>query len=136
MDNLILDPKIRSLLAEAFPKCFIDMRFELVVYPLRNTWVPLDGVQTIDELRARVIEYLSREAFKGGSNRSQNYHLHGINKVCGMSFSRESMEFIYCNLGNAVNPKLCRRFVSEMDCNLYKLQRAVLEMRGVRNGPY
>ena len=100
MDNLILDPKIRSLLQEAFPKCFINMRLELVVYPLRNTWVPLDGVQTIDELRARVIEYLSRE----------------------------SMEFIYCNLGNAVNPKLCRRFVSEMDCNLNKLQRAVLEM--------
>lgn len=110
MDNLILDPKIRSLLAEAFPKCFINMRLELVVYPLRNTWVPLDGVQTIDELRARVIEYLSREAFKGGSNRSQNYHLHGINKVCGMSFSRESIGYSEvlggCSLA-AVQPQHC-----------------------------
>ena len=104
MDNLILDTKIRSLLAEAFPKCFINMRLELVVYPLRNTWVPLDGVQTIDELRARVIEYLSREAFKGGSNRSQNYHLRGINKVCGMSFSRESMEFYLLRAGQRREP--------------------------------
>lgn len=136
MDNLILDPKIRSLLQEAFPKCFINMRLELIVYPIRNTWVPLDGVQTIYELRARVIEYLSREAYKGGNTRSQNYHLRGINKVCGMSFSGESMEFIYTYLGNGVKPELCRRFVTEMDCNLNKLQRAVLEMRGVSNEHY
>lgn len=75
MDNLILDPKIRSLLQEAFPKCFINMRLELVVYPLRNTWVPLDGVQEwgaepykdyyiLQILEVQKIENWSQEASK------------------------------------------------------------------------
>ena len=134
MDNLILDPKIRSLLQEAFPKCFINMRLELIVYPARNTTVPLYGADTLEELNARIIEYCSREACKSYSSASQKYHLNGINQFCHTNFTRDGMDYIYTYLGNGIKHDLCRRFVGEMDCNLNKLQRALLEQRGVSDG--
>lgn len=102
-------------------------RYDVGKCPIPGVSQPKDPVRLVDANSILRSIDMNGSAYDG----SQNYHLHGINKVCGMSFSRESMEFIYCELGNAVNHELCRRFVSEMDCNLNKLQRAVLKMRDV-----
>ena len=108
----------------------MNLRLELIVYPARNTTVPLYGADTIEELNARIIEWCSREACKSYSPASLKYHLNGINQFCHTDFTRDGMEYIYTNLGNRINHDLCLRFVGEMDFNLNKLKRAVAQREG------
>lgn len=62
-------------------------------------------------MSAKVIEWLSREASKSLSRASQKYHLDGINKFFGTSFTQEEMIKIYTYLGNAINHELTLKFM-------------------------
>lgn len=50
----------------AFPKCFINMNNELIIHPARNSYFGLSGIKSEIELKAKTLEWLSREAVKGG----------------------------------------------------------------------
>lgn len=126
--DILLDRAVRYDLQKAFPKAFLNLRLELIAYPVRNTTVPLYGADTIEELNARIIEWCSREACKSYSSASQKYHLNGINQFCYTDFTRDGMEYIYTNLGNGINHDLCLRFVGEMDFNLNKLKHEIEKM--------
>ena len=126
----VLDRAVRYDLQMAFPKAIMNLRLELIVYPARNITVPLDGVDTMAELNARIIEWCSREACKSYSSASQKYCLNGINQFCGTIYTRTSMDYIYTYLGNGINHDLCLRFVGEMDFNLNKLKRAIAQGKG------
>lgn len=128
--SVLLDRMVRYDLQRAFPKAIMNLQLELIVYPARNTTVPLYGADTMDELNARIIEWCSREACKAYSSASQKYHLNGINQFCGTIYTRTSMEYIYTNLGNGINHDLCLRFVGEMGFNLNKLKRAIAQREG------
>ena len=128
--SVLLDRMVRYDLQKAFPKAIMNLQLELIVYPARNTTVPLYGADTIEELNARIIEWCSREACKSYSPASLKYHLNGINQFCHTDFTRDGMEYIYTNLGNGINHDLCLRFVGEMDFNLNKLKRAVAQREG------
>ncbi len=103
--------EIRNRLRAAFPKCFVNASFEFIAHPARNSYIMLDGVETELELNAKIIEWFSREAVKGGSRQSQAYHMGGINSFLGTSFTREEMEQIYTYLGNSVNHGKTLRFI-------------------------
>lgn len=101
--NVFENRELRNRLCSSFPKCFLNGNFEFIAHPSRNSYFILDGIETELELKAKIIEWLSREAIKGGSRMSQKYHLDGINLYLGTHFAREDMEKIYTHLGNAVN---------------------------------
>lgn len=126
--GILLNQAVRYDLQKAFPKAIMNLRLELIVYPARNTTVPLYGADTIEELNARIIEWCSREACKSYSSASQKYHLNGINQFCHTNFTRDGMDYIYTYLGNGIKHDLCRRFVTEMDFNLNKLKHEIKKM--------
>ncbi len=126
--SVLLDRMVRYDLRKAFPKAIMNLQLELIVYPARNTTVPLYGADTMDELNARIIEWCSREACKSYSSASQKYHLNGINQFCHTEFTRDGMDYIYTYLGNGIKHDLCRRFVTEMDFNLNKLKHEIKKM--------
>lgn len=109
--NIYENPDIRAGLQRAFPKAFVNMQFEIIIYPPQNSYFRLSGVETEEELSAKVIEWLSREASKSLSRASQKYHLDGINKFLGTSFTQEDMIKIYTYLGNAINHELTLKFI-------------------------
>lgn len=131
VDNVILNPAVRHDLQAAFPKGYITLGLEMVVYPTRNVFVPLSGASSMTELKARIIECCSGEARKSYVSACQRYHLAGINRFLNTEFSQAGMEFIYTYLGNGIRHKLCLQFVGEMDCNLNKLKHEIQRMEGM-----
>lgn len=109
--NIFENAEIRCRLRSAFPKLFINSRFELIIHPRRNSYVMLEGVETERHLNAKILEWLSREALKGGSRQSQKYHFDGINKFLQTDFTREEIELIYTYLGNGCDHEKTLRFI-------------------------
>lgn len=95
----------------AFPRCYINMDNELIIHPGRNSYFLLSDIKNEIELKAKILEWLSREAFKAGSKATQRYHLSGINEALGTDFDTDAIEFIYTYLGNAVNHRLTLQFI-------------------------
>ena len=98
--------------------CLLDYRDVCV-----NSYFRLDNVSNELELKCKVLEYLSRPAFKGFTYASQSwkerqigeeiyeYHLDGINKFLETNFSTDEIGQIYTRLGNGCNRKLCIEFI-------------------------
>lgn len=103
--------EIRNRLVMAFPRLFVNRNNELIIHPKRNTYFRLDGVETERDLKAKILEWLSREACKSISLESQRYHLNGINIFLGTNFTKAEMYEIYTHLGNAVNHDKTLRFI-------------------------
>jgi len=103
--------EIRQRLSLAFPLLFVNRQNELITHPKRNTYFRLDGVETERDLKAKILEWLSREAAKSISRQSQAYHLNGINRFLGTDFTKEEMYEIYTFIGNCVNHKKTLRFI-------------------------
>ena len=83
-----------------------------------NTYFILGNCETKEDVDCKVIERLSRAAYKTEpyysdvSNRK--FHakmLDGINKYLGTNFTKEDIEIIYTNLGNACNHEKTLEFV-------------------------
>jgi len=102
---------IRHRFNEAFPKFYINHNLEAIVHPRRNTYFLLTDVNTETDLIAKILEWLSREASKSITKESQKYHLDGINKFLGTSFSQDDMVQIYTYLGNRCNHQKTLRFI-------------------------
>ena len=103
--------EIRARLAAAFPLLFVNRQNELIIHPKRNTYFRLDGVESERDLKAKILEWLSREAAKSVYKWSQIYHLDGINSFLGTDFTQEEMNEIYTYLGNACNHEKTLRFI-------------------------
>lgn len=109
--NVFERREIRDKLRLAFPRYFVNSLFEIIVYPARNTYFSLEGVETEEELKAKVLEWCSREASKSTSRPSQKYHLTGINLFLGTDFTQEDMVEIYTYLGNRCNHAKTLQFI-------------------------
>lgn len=103
--------EICNRLLKAFPKFYINSRFECIIYPPRNSYFLMADVQTEAELNAKILEWLSREASKSIDPKSQVYHLNGINTFLGTSFNQKDMTDIYTYLGNRCNHARTLRFI-------------------------
>lgn len=102
---------IRSRFTAAFPKFYINHNLEAIVHPRRNTYFLLTDIHTEQDLSAKILEWLSREASKSITKKSQKYHLDGINTFLGTNFSQEDMVQIYTYLGNRCNHNKTMRFI-------------------------
>jgi len=110
--NMIENKDIRNRLAEAFPKFYINRQFEIIIYPEANSYFSLGCIENEEDLKAKIIEWLSREACKSVSDKSQKYHLNGINKFLSTNFTQNDMMEIYTYLGNRCNHAKTLRFIN------------------------
>ena len=104
----------------AFPNGFINHNLEFIAHTHHrvNSYFRLEDCETEEDVAAKVLEWLSREAYKSqhfNSDRRNRqvheYHLEGINAFCGTLFTEDDIEEIYTYLGNSVNHQLTLDFI-------------------------
>ena len=97
-------------LMDSFPNSFINHLGEIIVHRKSNTYFNLMDCKSELEIKCKVLEWLSRAAFKtcpyGSDRKNKEFHKFirdGVNQYLGTVFTEEDMEQIYTYLGNAVN---------------------------------
>lgn len=104
----------------AFPDAIMNRNLEFVADPHRrvNSYFRLDDCITRMDARCKVLEYLSREAYKSQhfnvnwrNEQVHDYHLKGINAFCGTNFTKEDIGIIYTYLGNGINRQKTLSFI-------------------------
>ena len=112
--------QILNKLFLAFPNGFINHNLEFIADPHRrvNSYFRLEDCETEEDVTAKVLEWLSREAHKSQHFNSERrnrqvheYHLEGINAFCGTLFNEDDIAEIYTYLGNSVNHKKTLAFI-------------------------
>lgn len=104
-----------------FPTAFVNDHNELILEPKNNVYFGLNGINSRANFDRRMIESLSRPAYKHWTPYWQRWFLRGINSYFSRNWSREEMGRIYTHLGNGVNSSLCDRFIaSGFDMELLK----------------
>ena len=71
----------------------------------------LEDVSDETQMKAKILEWLTRTAIKGISPKERKLHFEGINKLLGTNFTLEEMTDIYTYLGNGIKHDLCVKFV-------------------------
>lgn len=116
----MVNQKILNDLFEAFPDAILNRNLEFVADPNRrvNSYFRLDNCETRTDVVAKLLEWISREAFKSQHFNAEwrnaqvhKYHLDGINQFCGTSFTTEDMGLIYTYLGNGANHQKTLDFI-------------------------
>lgn len=114
--------KIIIDLLQAFPESFINHNGEFIAsgtgkYASANSYFNLNTCENTDDIRCKVLEFLSRDASYSmpfGNRKNKTFHafmLKGINDFLCTNFSEEDMELIYEELGNRVNHDLTMDFL-------------------------
>ena len=112
--------QILQKLFNAFPDGFINHNLEFIAHPHHrvNSYFCLDNCETEEDVAAKILEWLSREAYKSQHFDSERrnreihtYHLQGINAFCGTAFTKDDIEKIYTYLGNCVNHQKTLAFI-------------------------
>lgn len=118
MEQIIQNSITIKKLMRAFPGSFINDSLEFIADRRINSYIMLENVPDELTLKAKVIEYFSRPAFKGeyfsSSRKNQeiyDFHLNGINDFLDTNFTPEEIEDIYCELGNGINRELTLKFI-------------------------
>lgn len=111
-----------------FNKSFINCINELILIPKTNLYLSLDDVESESDLKCKVIECCSRDAYKSMHFDSiaenieyHDYVIERINEYLGTDFDETDMELIYTKLGYGVHRDLTIKFVeSNYDMNILK----------------
>lgn len=108
----------REKLLECFPGSFINVRDEFIAHPRTNQYFLLNNCQTVDDIEAKVLEWLSRPAFKtqpySQEWRNRRFHefmLAGVNAFLDTDFSEDDMELIYTYMGGGIKHGLMMEFI-------------------------
>jgi len=105
-------------LLECFRGSFINAHGEFIANDKSNTYFTLSSCDTLLEVKCKILEWFSRDAFKTEPfhSKKKNDELHrfllnGINQFLMTEFSPKDMELIYTELGNQINRELTVRFI-------------------------
>ena len=122
-------------LLECFPGSYINVRDEFIAHPRTNQYFLLNNCQTVEDIEAKVLEWLSRPAFKtqpySQEWRNRRFHelmLAGVNSFLDTDFSEEDMELIYTYMGCGIKHSLMLDFIDH-DMNMKWLRDRVAESR-------
>lgn len=109
----------RAKLLECFPGSFINARDEFIAHPRTNQYFLLGNCQTVEDIEAKVLEWLSRPAFKtqpySQEWRNRRFHefmLAGVNAFLDTDFSEDDMELIYTYMGGGIKHGLMVEFIN------------------------
>ena len=105
-------------LLELFPNSFINEEQEFIAEPRTNLYFLLSNCNRLLDIKCKILEWFSRDAFKSRPFRSdlqnkeyQDNIREKINEFLGTDFTRDEMMDIYTMLGNNINRKLCIEFI-------------------------
>lgn len=105
-------------LMNCFPGSFINQKGEFIAHLKSNSFFLLSDCKTELDVECKVLEWLSRSAFKTEPYRQKrkNEEFHkfmreGINEFLGVWFTENDMELIYTYLGNGCNHSLTVEFI-------------------------
>ena len=106
---------------EIFPKSFIHPRNpELIIEPKNNIYFRLDNIENETEFKCKMIEFLSRPAHKGLSQKWQSIIRKGLNRFLSTNFNVNELETIYTYLGNCCNREKTLKFInSNYDMSIF-----------------
>ena len=107
----IFDTMWSRKIQAAFPQSFVNMQNELVFSLRTDSGFRLKDVTDETQLKAKILEWLTRTAIKAVSPKERKLHFEGINKLLGTNFTLEEMTDIYTYLGNGIKHDLCVKFV-------------------------
>lgn len=110
-------------LLNAFPKSFINKNNEFIAHEIANQYIILSDCESLLDIECKVLEWFSRPAHKTApysqETRNAKFHdfmLNGINNFLDTNFTEKEIEFIYTELGNAINHDKTIEFIeSEYD---------------------
>lgn len=110
--------EVTRKLARAFHGGFINYNLEFIAHEEANEYFRLEDCETEFDVKCKVLEWLSRGAYKTcpfNSNikneRLHNFMLNGINDFLGTDFTEADIETIYTYLGNRCSHKKTVRFI-------------------------
>lgn len=113
-----MDYELIIRLMNCFPNSFINQNGEFIAHAKSNTYLILRDCKTELDIKCKVLEWLSRSAYKTEPYRrkDKNDEFHkfmrgGIIQFLGVHFSESDMETIYTYLGNACNHEKAIAFV-------------------------
>ena len=98
-------------LMKIFPGSFINHQLELILIPKYNIYFRMDNVETVEELKCKVLEYLSRPSCKGVRSSEQKLFRGRVNSFLETSFGEEDMVTIYTCLGNSCDRERTIAFI-------------------------
>lgn len=105
-------------LLDLFPNSFINEEQEFIAEPRTNLYFLLSNCNSLLDIKCKILEWFSRDAFKSRPFRSdlqnkeyQDNIREKINEFLGTDFTRDEMMDIYTMLGNNINRKLCIEFI-------------------------
>lgn len=121
-------------LLECFPGSFINARDEFIAHPRTNQYFLLGNCQTVEDIEAKVLEWLSRPAFKtqpySQEWRNRRFHefmLASVNAFLDTDFSEDDMELIYTYMGCGIKHSLMLDFIDH-DMNMKWLRDYISEI--------
>lgn len=91
-----------------------------------NEYFRLEDCENELDLKRKMLAWLSRACCKTQYSQKYDKYIHEYfrnrcNEFLQTNFSEDDWETIYCKLGNAINDKLCVKFInSNYDLNLLK----------------
>lgn len=107
-----------SKVMSIFYGSFINCENELILIPKTNLYFCLGNINTVTEMKYKLLEWCSRSCFKAMpyryTKKNREYQddvLRKVNECLDMEFTREQMELIYTKLGNCINHELTMKFV-------------------------
>lgn len=129
----IVNDEIREAahdLLDCFPGSIVNAIGEFVADIPANAYFNLKSCKDYEEVKCKVLEAFSRDAFKTEPfktrHRNAEFHwkmLEGINAFLGTEFTGEDMEKIYTPIGNGVNRELTLRFIrSQYDMRILEVK--------------
>ena len=124
----MIDVLVIKKLMTAFPTSFINSALEFIAYGEANEWFRLDDCENEFDVKCKVLEWLSRGAYKtcpfNSNLKNKKFHNHmlsGINNFLGTNFTENDIEEIYIYLGNRCNHEKTVRFIeSNYDMSVLK----------------
>ena len=110
---------ITKKLAHSFYGSYINYNLEFIAHEEANEYFRLEDCETELDVKCKVLEWLSRGAYKTcpfNSNikneRFHNFMLNGINDFLGTDFTEDDIEIIYTYLGNRCNHERTIKFIN------------------------
>ena len=103
----------RAKLLECFPGSFINARDEFIAHPRTNQYFLLGNCQTVEDIEAKVLEWLSRQPYsqEWRNRRFHEFMLAGVNAFLDTDFSEDDMELIYTYMGGDIKHSLMMEFI-------------------------
>lgn len=116
---MMLSYYIRKKLLHSFHGSYINYNLEFIAHEEANEYFRLEDCETELDVKCKVLEWLSRGAYKTcpfNSNikneRFHNFMLNGINDFLGTDFTEDDIEIIYTYLGNRCNHERTIKFIN------------------------